>query len=75
MSDEKKGTDGEQGSLSLSRVSRRSFLSQLGSCGVAATAGPLVGAAQTAPAAVANDVGEEKIEGAIAVTFGSMGRL
>jgi xanthine dehydrogenase YagT iron-sulfur-binding subunit len=65
MSDEKKGTEAE--GPFLSRVSRRSFLSQLGAAGVAATARPLVGAVQTAPAAVATDTGEEKIEGAIAV--------
>ena len=65
MSDEKKGTEAE--GPFLSRVSRRSFLSQLGAAGVAATARPLVGAVQTAPAVVATDTGEEKIEGAIGV--------
>ena len=64
MSDEKKGTEAE--GPFLSRVSRRSFLSQLGAAGVAATARPLVGAVQT-PAVVATDTGEEKIEGAIGV--------
>ena len=65
MSDEKKGTEAE-GSF-LGRVSRRSFLSQLGAAGVAATARPLVGAVQTAPTVVADDLGTEKIEGAIGV--------
>ena len=69
MSDEKKRTDGEQGKFLAGQVSRRSFLSQLGAAGVAVTARPLVGAAQTAPMAVANDVGAEKIEGAIRVNL------
>ena len=69
MSDEKKRTDGEQGKPPAGQVSRRSFLSQLGAAGVAVTARPLVGAAQTAPVAVANDVGTEKIEGAIGVSL------
>ena len=69
MSDEKKRTDGEQGKPLAGQVSRRSFLSQLGAAGVAVTARPLVGAAQTAPVAAANDVGTEKIEGAIGVSL------
>ncbi len=69
MSDEKKKTDGEQEKPLAGQVSRRSFLSQLGAAGVAVTARPLVGAAQTAPVAVANDVGTEKIEGAIEVNL------
>ena len=69
MSDEKKKTDGEQEKPLAGQVSRRSFLSQLGAAGVAVTARPLVGAAQTAPVAVANDVGTEKIEGAIGVSL------
>ena len=69
MSDEKKRTDGEQEKPLAGQVSRRSFLSQLGAAGVAVTARPLVGAAQTAPVAVANDVGTEKIEGAIGVSL------
>ena len=69
MSDEKKVDSEERQEPFLGRVSRRSFLSQLGAAGVAATAGPFVASAQTAPAVVANDVGEEKIEGAIGVTL------
>jgi len=69
MSDEKKKTDGEQEKPLAGQVSRRSFLSQLGAAGVAVTARPLVGAAQTAPVAVANDVGTEKIAGAIGVSL------
>ena len=69
MSDEKKRTDGEQGKPPAGQVSRRSFLSQLGAAGVAVTARPLVGAAQTAPVVAANDVGTEKIEGAIGVSL------
>ena len=69
MSDEKKKTDGEQEKPLAGQVSRRSFLSQLGAAGVAVTARPLVGAAQTAPVAAANDVGTEKIEGAIGVSL------
>jgi xanthine dehydrogenase YagT iron-sulfur-binding subunit len=49
-------------------VSRRSFLSQLGAAGVAATARPIVAAAQTIPPPV-NFLEEEKIEGAISVNL------
>jgi xanthine dehydrogenase YagT iron-sulfur-binding subunit len=50
------------------RLSRRTFLSQLGAAGVAATAAPLAAAAQTnSPAAPAAT--HEKIEGAIPVTL------
>jgi xanthine dehydrogenase YagT iron-sulfur-binding subunit len=70
MSDETKKAGAEERPESfLGRVSRRSFLSHLGAAGVAATAGPLVGSAQAAPVAVANDVAEEKIEGAIRVSL------
>jgi xanthine dehydrogenase YagT iron-sulfur-binding subunit len=70
MSDEAKKAGAEERPESfLGRVSRRSFLSQLGAAGVAATAGPLVGSAQAAPAVAANDVAEEKIEGAIRVSL------
>ena len=70
MSDEKKKVDAEERQESfLGRVSRRSFLSQLGAAGVAATARPLVGAVQTASAPVSNEIGAEKIEGAIGVNL------
>ena len=49
MSDEKKVDSEERQEPFLGRVSRRSFLSQLGAAGVAATAGPFVASAQTAP--------------------------
>jgi xanthine dehydrogenase YagT iron-sulfur-binding subunit len=66
-SEEKEDMDGAGG-----RVTRRSFLSQLGAAGVAATAAPLVGRAQTAPAAA--PAGErvaasEAIEHAIPLTL------
>jgi xanthine dehydrogenase YagT iron-sulfur-binding subunit len=47
------------------RVTRRSFLSQLGAAGVAATAAPLAAAAATTPAAPAPLAPSETIEGAI----------
>jgi xanthine dehydrogenase YagT iron-sulfur-binding subunit len=69
MSDEKKVDAEERQEPFLGRVSRRSFLSQLGAAGVAATARPFVASAQTAPAVVANEIGSEKIEGAIGVNL------
>ncbi len=49
-----------------SGISRRSFLSQLGAAGVAATAAPALASAQPlAPAPPRPDLGVEKIEGAI----------
>ncbi len=51
---------------SSSGISRRSFLSQLGAAGVAVTAAPALAAAQIEPSpAPSQDVGAEKIEGAI----------
>jgi xanthine dehydrogenase YagT iron-sulfur-binding subunit len=50
------------------RLSRRTFLSQLGAAGVAATAAPLATAAQTSSQA-APSATDEKIEGAIPVTL------
>jgi xanthine dehydrogenase YagT iron-sulfur-binding subunit len=67
MSEEKKG--GQQEKPLIGNVSRRSFLSQLGAAGVAVSARPLVASAPTAPAVVANDAAEEKIEGAIRVSL------
>jgi xanthine dehydrogenase YagT iron-sulfur-binding subunit len=67
MSEEKKV--GEQEKPLIGNVSRRSFLSQLGAAGVAVTARPLVASAPTAPAVVASDAAEEKIEGAIRVSL------
>jgi xanthine dehydrogenase YagT iron-sulfur-binding subunit len=69
MSDEKKMDEEKGKEPLLGRVSRRSFLSQLGAAGVAVTAHPLVAATQTAPAVVANDLEAEKIEGAIGVNL------
>jgi xanthine dehydrogenase YagT iron-sulfur-binding subunit len=69
MNDEKKRSDAEEARSSfLGRFSRRSFLSQLGAAGVAATASPFVAATQT-PAPAATAPGTEKIEGAIAVSL------
>jgi xanthine dehydrogenase YagT iron-sulfur-binding subunit len=67
MSDETKKPDEKRQEPFLGMVSRRSFLSQLGAAGVAATARPFAASAQTEPAMVANDIGTEKIEGAIGV--------
>jgi len=53
-------------SKSTPGISRRSFLSQLGAAGVAATAAPALATAQPpAPAPPRPEVGAEKIEGAI----------
>jgi len=67
MSEEKKGE--EQEKPPIGNVSRRSFLSQLGAAGVAVTARPLVASAPAAPAVVASEAAEEKIEGAIRVSL------
>jgi xanthine dehydrogenase YagT iron-sulfur-binding subunit len=50
------------------RFSRRSFISQLGAAGVAATAAPLAVAAPAAPPPAIED-GKEAIEGSIAVSL------
>jgi len=52
----------------IGRVSRRSFLSQIGAAGVIATTAPLVASAQTAETPTTT-VDGEKIEGAIPVTL------
>jgi len=59
--------DGRRGGA-IGRVSRRSFLSQIGAAGVVATTAPLVTSAQTIEAPTKDAVGE-KIEGAIPVTL------
>ncbi|HEY4048148.1 MAG TPA: 2Fe-2S iron-sulfur cluster-binding protein [Acidobacteriaceae bacterium] len=71
MNEEKKRSAPEETKDSLSgNVSRRSFLSQLGIAGVAATARPIIAAAQTAPpAADVSNSTTEKIEGAIPVNL------
>jgi xanthine dehydrogenase YagT iron-sulfur-binding subunit len=57
------------------RVTRRSFLSQIGAAGVAATAAPLVARAQlTETPAAASLSKAEKIEGAMAVTLNINGK-
>jgi len=68
MDDKKSGAE-EDGSL-LGRVSRRSFLSQLGAAGVVATAGPLAAAAQAQETAetVPGSPGP-KVAGAIPVSL------
>jgi xanthine dehydrogenase YagT iron-sulfur-binding subunit len=69
MSEEKKRpASNETKEPTSGGVSRRSFLSQLGAAGVAATARPIVAAAQTIPPPV-NLLEEEKIEGAISVNL------
>jgi xanthine dehydrogenase YagT iron-sulfur-binding subunit len=69
MNDDKKRSDAEEAkSPFLGRFSRRSFLSQLGAAGVAATASPFVAATQT-PVPAVTAPGAEKIEGAIAVSL------
>ena len=63
---------------STGRLSRRSFLSSLGAAGVAATAGPIISSAQTAPPIVPMTPGAgidtEAIEGAIPVSLRVNGR-
>jgi len=69
------GEDKARNEGSAGRVSRRSFLSQIGAAGVTVTAAPLVARAQTAavvheaPAATA-----EKIENAMAITLSVNGK-
>ncbi len=54
----------------LGNVSRRSFLSQLGVAGIAATAGPIISSAQTvASPAIEAESSTEKIEGAIPLSL------
>jgi xanthine dehydrogenase YagT iron-sulfur-binding subunit len=56
----------------FSRISRRSFLSQLGAAGVAATASPLVARAQPVPAEAPDT--DEQIEGAVSLNLRINGR-
>jgi xanthine dehydrogenase YagT iron-sulfur-binding subunit len=53
------------------RFSRRSFISQLGAAGIAATAQPLLATGQSAPAenATDNGAGEPAAEGAVPITL------
>jgi len=70
VNDEKKMSEHVAKESFLGRVSRRSFLSQLGAAGVAAaSAGPLSAAAQPVAAPVVAEGGAEKIEGAIQITL------
>jgi xanthine dehydrogenase YagT iron-sulfur-binding subunit len=70
MNDEKKAPAEKAKDPLLGRVSRRSFLSQLGAAGVAAaSAGPLAAAQPAPPPPAADDSGDEKIEGAIAINL------
>jgi xanthine dehydrogenase YagT iron-sulfur-binding subunit len=70
MNDEKKDSnpEGARDSI-LGRVSRRSFLSQLGAAGVAATVGPVVASAQTASPPTATATTADAIEGAVSVSL------
>jgi xanthine dehydrogenase YagT iron-sulfur-binding subunit len=68
MSEKKRPHLGETQIPLTACVSRRSFLSSLGAVGVAATAVPIVAAAQTAPSiAPAETTATETIEGAIPI--------
>jgi xanthine dehydrogenase YagT iron-sulfur-binding subunit len=74
MTDEKKNLNVvEMQNASSGRFSRRSFLSSLGAAGVAATAGPIISSAQTAPPIApmtpAAGIATEAIEGAIPVSL------
>ena len=70
MSDEKKMPEQSATESFLGRVSRRSFLSQLGAAGVAAaSAGPLNAAAQPVAPQAEVQGGADKIEGAINLTL------
>lgn len=70
MSDEKKMPEQSATESFLGRVSRRSFLSQLGAAGVAAaSAGPLSAAAQPVAPQAEVQGGADKIEGAINLTL------
>jgi xanthine dehydrogenase YagT iron-sulfur-binding subunit len=74
MTEQKKRQDSEETEdSSAGRLSRRSFLSSLGAAGVAATAGPLVAAAHTAPMIAplpaANDTAQKAIEGAVPISL------
>jgi xanthine dehydrogenase YagT iron-sulfur-binding subunit len=73
--DDKPGLEiGEEKDSLFGRVSRRSFLSQLGAAGIAATTAPIAVAAQTAPPVTPSESRAEKIEGAIAVSLRVNGR-
>jgi xanthine dehydrogenase YagT iron-sulfur-binding subunit len=57
------------------KVTRRSFLSQVGAAGVVVTTAPLVARAAQTVEPVANSVGgKEKVEGAVAVTLNVNGK-
>jgi xanthine dehydrogenase YagT iron-sulfur-binding subunit len=65
-----------EGASRSGRVTRRSFLSQVGAAGVAVTTAPLVARAVQAEAPVAKvAVAGEKIEGAIPVTLNVNGKM
>jgi xanthine dehydrogenase YagT iron-sulfur-binding subunit len=70
VSDEKKMPEQSANESFLSRVSRRSFMSQLGAAGVAvASAGPLSAAAQPVAGAAPVQESVDTIEGAINITL------
>lgn len=72
MADEKQNTGSvEEAGGSAGKVTRRSFLSHLGAAGVAATAGPLIGAAPAMAAVPQDDAGggATKIAGTVAVSL------
>ena len=75
MDDGKNAPDNSKArDLLFANVSRRSFLSQLGVAGVAATAHPLTARAQPAPAPAPAAVADYEIEGAIAVSLNVNGK-
>jgi xanthine dehydrogenase YagT iron-sulfur-binding subunit len=68
--EEKKPKVEEKKDSPLGNVSRRSFLSQLGIAGIAATASPIISSAQAPPpSAPAKEGSEEQIEGAIPLSL------
>jgi xanthine dehydrogenase YagT iron-sulfur-binding subunit len=70
MSEEQKKPIVEGKNSPLGNVSRRSFLSQLGVAGIAATAGPIISSAHAAaPSATVAESSAEKIESAIPLSL------
>lgn len=60
---------------SRGRVTRRSFLSQIGAAGATVTAAPLIARAQVSPATATSPTGAaEKIEGAMPITLSVNGK-
>jgi len=75
MDDRQKPSEGEKKPSASGTVSRRSFLSQMGAAGVAATASPFLTKAQADAQTIAPKNDKEKIEGAIPVGLKVNGEL